>query len=340
MKITNHPIFYFSAALFLLFVCITSFFGPSTSPSPVQEPFRGHVLEPFDWENGFGDSSDSFQENAFIRDLSLNVVPTRVFLPTSRSSFPRQVLFTVRRTQGQLVGCDSNYTTLEMLSFPFRYCSYWPFLDLRAHCLDQGGFFAGNIGLGCRFASRSMNQILGVNIYYDCRNAHHVCFDQMGVGLEVLGCRCSLRMNAYFPVGPKRVLEDSCFSIDEPTGYFSLKETFLNPLKGIDFEAESLIMNTCWARSYFAIGGYYYQRKCCLGDIYGSSYRFSTTFCNYFSLDVIGTYDNGFKGNIQAQFSFTIPLYRVSCAESRLFQRVRRLDMIVLKKNNWWTWNW
>ncbi len=259
-----------------------------------------------------------------------------------------QNFLSLRRNQGQSLGSTTSYTTIEALTFPFYNANVLPFLDFRLHAVDKADSYATNIGGGLRIQSNCSNLIFGANAFYDYRKAHRFNYNQIGMGFEILGTCWSFRLNGYLPVGNTKA-HSSCCLYDEYIGdYFVRKEGFTDSLKGVDFEIESLLAETCWADLYMGIGSYYYSTKGCQKNVFGSQYRFSADFCNYFNFSIIGTYDCVFKSRVQAQIGVTIPFYfhcgneAVYCraiGNPRLFQPVRRQDLIILKKRHRWTWN-
>lgn len=250
-----------------------------------------------------------------------------------------QYFLSLRRNQGESLGSTISYTTIESLYFPFHYQNIWPFLDLRAHCFDSADKYAANIGIGFRVAPEFTDQIFGVNAYYDCRNAHHSHFNQFGIGFEMLGGCWNFRLNGYLPVGKKSFLKSCCFFNQYIGDFFFLRENFIDGIKGANFEIESLVTEMCWGEIYLAIGGYYYQGNKCNRNIYGSEYRVSTNYCDSFSFSILATHDCVFKTRIQAQLSFTLPLNCQCDEDPRLFQSVRRQEMIILQKRKRFQWN-
>lgn len=250
-----------------------------------------------------------------------------------------QYFLSLRRNQGRSLGSKISYTTIESLSFPFHYENIWPFLDLRAHCFDEMGKYAANIGVGFRVAPKFTNQIFGVNAYYDCRNASHSHFNQLGIGVEMLGECWNFRLNGYLPVGQKSFLKSCCFFNEYIGDFFFLRENFIDGLKGVNFEIESWVGEICCAEIYLAIGAYYYQGKGCRRSIYGSEYRVSTDFCDNFTFSIFATHDCVFNTRIQAQLSFTLPLSCQCEEDARLFQRIYRQEIVVLQKRKRFQWN-
>jgi len=111
--------------------------------------------------------------------------------------------FQISHIEGKGIGYTSGYTSGDLfLSLP-EYCNvdnpWLPFLDLRGHAFDNGKW-AANGGIGLRYID---NRVWGANLFYDYRKTSHANFNQVGIGIESLGCDWDFRFNAYLPVGKK-----------------------------------------------------------------------------------------------------------------------------------------
>ncbi len=250
-----------------------------------------------------------------------------------------QYFLSIRRNQGRSIGNNASYTTLEALSFPVHSQTLWPFLDLRAHHFDKSDKYAANAGIGFRIAPKCTDQIFGINAYYDFRHVRHAHFNQVGLGLEMLGCIWNFRLNGYLPVGQKRFLASSCFFDGYTGGFFLLHEKFIDSLKGCNFEMEALVSDFCWAELYLSMGGYYYKGNKCQGNIYGTEYRLTAKRCDRYALSVVATHDCVFKTRVEVQLTWTIPLNCRWLEKAALFQPVRRHELIIVDKRHRWTRN-
>lgn len=303
------------------------------SHMPVEVPFENIPLE----ENVF-DQQPVNLESGYSEDLGFMKAETPC----------NQYFLSLRRNQGEIVGCRTSYTTLEALTFPFHYRTIWPFLDFRAHYFDEHDDYAANVGLGVRIEPTCINQVFGMNVYYDCRHAHRFHYNQLGLGFEILGTCWNFRLNGYLPVGNTSALNSCCLFNKFDGDFFMLRENFVDSIKGVNFELESLLAETCWVDIYLAIGGYCYSGKGCKKNIYGSEYRITADICEYLSFKVTATHDDVYKTRVQAQVSLTVPLYfqkKQACycqwkCDTRVFQPVERHEIIVLKERSRWTWNW
>lgn len=110
----------------------------------------------------------------------------------------------LRHIESKGVGYRQGYTTLGLFYTPetwFADPRYQTFFDWRNHIFDNGKY-AMNIGAGFRFRDPRLENVYGINIYYDFRND---CADyhQIGIGAEMAACYYTLRINGYFPVGTR-----------------------------------------------------------------------------------------------------------------------------------------
>lgn len=271
--------------------------------------------------------------------LSFSLALLVPFFTFSASTYPTDNFFSLRRNQGRTIGCDHSYTTLGWMSFPVHYGSAWPFFDVQIHRLDHRAKLAGNVGIGCRFAPACLDQVIGINAYYDFRDQHRTNFNQVGVGFELLGHCWNCRLNGYLPVGKKRILDSFCLFDDYIGSFFILERKYLKALKGCDFEIESHLFRHCCMNFYLGIGAYYYMGDKCRGKIYGSEYRLTAWFCDYLAFRLIATHDAAFKSRVQGEVMIRFP-FDCCCGDAqRLFWPVERRDIIVLDKRSRWKTN-
>lgn len=253
---------------------------------------------------------------------------------------PNEYFLSIRRNQGRTVGNKISYTTLEAFSFPLDYKSVWPFLDFRAHRFDSRDKYAANLGLGCRFAPKFTDQVFGMNVYYDTRNAHCNSFEQIGLGFEMLGKCWNCRLNGYLPIGKKQVLDSTCFFDSFIGSYYMFRKNYVRALPGLDFELESYLASICCVDVYVGMEAYYYKGDRCRGNVYGAEYRLTTWYCDYLSFSIGVTHDCIFKTRVQGILSLTYPFKCFCGTDKRLFYSVRRREIIVLDRHSEWQWNW
>jgi len=254
--------------------------------------------------------------------------------------------FSIRRNQGKSIGTTSSYTTVEGFSFPIKYDNFWPFIDVRFHKFDHKGEHALNLGVGYRLTPNGSSQIYGLNVYYDHRRIDHSNFNQIGLGFEILGQIWGFRLNGYLPVAVKSHRNSFCFYDCYLGDYFFQKETFNDSLRGINFEIEALIATFNLGDIRLSIAPYYFHnKKGCRNHAFGSQFRLCANITQYFTANIIGSYDTVFKGQVQVQLGLTIPfnisdnLITVQNQNARLFRPVHRIETLVLKKRNRYTTN-
>lgn len=195
--------------------------------------------------------------------------------------FPRMAQIGVRHIEGKGIGYDQGYSTFELFIRPWAGSySIFPFIDLRGHIFNNGKF-ASNVGLG--FRTRTPSRIWGFNTYYDYRRPHKRRYNQIGFGFETLGKRWDFRLNSYLP-------------IEEQEGH---------SLRGADGEIGAHFRSKS-PDVYIAAGPYYFEGKD--KHAFGAKARFGSKFKDYFSLALIGSYDNLFHGIIQGEIGFYLPL--------------------------------
>lgn len=300
-------------------------------------------------ELAFPDVNGSFSSEAVANAPSGTPLEALLVAPQLQSYvYPNnQHFLTLRRSQGRAIWADRSYTTLEGLSFPRVLGNATPFIDLRLHQFDQADEHALNAGVGVRFGTVNSRRIFGVNAYYDFSRSHHASFNQIGIGLELLGDIFSLRMNGYGPVGAKSRLLSTCFYDCYYGNYFYLQETYLETTRGVNLELEAQVGDFRWGDIRIGVGPYYMNRKRgCRRNTVGVGYRLSSDIGNYFTLNLNGSYDSIFGSRVLVQMGVTFPFYFISGQGSfvgnssrRLYRPVQRNDSMMLKKRTRYTTN-
>lgn len=254
----------------------------------------------------------------------------------------RPLFFTLREDGGRGVGYNHGYATIEALLFSSISENWLSFIDLRMH-----NFFnnkqAFNAGIGVRKISDTFCNVVGINFYYDFRNAHHSHFNQVGMGLEMLSRRWSLRLNGYLPVGKTKGL--ICSHAKEFDEFFISRKNFDVALKGISFEGEVLINKLCSSTAAYAFGGpYFYNGETCR-DVIGGKAGIRVKFKQLLSITLSGTYDSVFNARMQGLIALTFPFGKTNEIHCTLpgkiaKQGVQRNEIIVLDKFCKWKWNY
>ena len=247
-----------------------------------------------------------------------------------------------RHIESKGIGYDQGYTSIEGF-FTVPNClegSWLPFLDVRGHAFNNGKF-ATNLGLGLRYMT---SLVWGLNTYYDYRNTNHFHYNQVGVGLEMLGKLIDLRINGYLPVGKK----NSNFyhtRLDGFQGHYLLlsrKREFA--MKGANAEIGFHFGQFGRLQMYSAAGPYYFEGQ---GKVaWGGEGRYVINFYDYFRVQINGSYDKIFKGIVQGEVAVTIPFGKrkaikkrnsYTCPQEllvkeRALQRVDRQEIVVVDK--------
>lgn len=257
----------------------------------------------------------------------------------------------VSHTEGRGLGYSIGYSSLDLfLSQPFSDKTFVPFLDLRGHIFNNGKY-AANAGLGFRYISDCFAQVWGINAFYDYLQTQRRIYNQVGMGLEVLGKHWDVRVNGYLPVGHKKtnIYRFSYDFFDRGTPGFLLRAREQLALKGVD----SLIgYRYCKARCFdltIGAGPYFYWGRsektvnvfrAKNKHAFGGQLRAGVSFMDYLFLDGIGTYDSLFKWNGQATFTLSLPFdftfkqnsccERSYCLQERAYRPVVRNEIIVV----------
>jgi len=226
----------------------------------------------------------------------------------------------ISHTEAKGIGYKEGYTTLEaFLTYPNLVHHHWvPFLDLRSHVFNDGKYDS-NAGLGLRYLDA---RVWGLNVFYDYRSTHHANYNQVGVGIESLGCEWDFRLNSYFPMGRKK--------------------SHLFAMKGLDAEVGTTVTNFNDLSIYTATGPYYFENEG--KHAVGGKARASVRCLECLLLELSGSYDHIFKGIVQGKVSLNIPIgplnsirgdrpcYNVDTLTLRkkTMQRVERQEIIVI----------
>lgn len=238
----------------------------------------------------------------FTLPLYLSFLPA--FTATITHEGPQSCRTSIRHIEGGGIGYNKGYTTLEGFFSPFLgKCKVIPFWDARGHVFDDGKW-AANAGMGLR--ARWSDRVYGINAYYDYRNAEHLHYNQIGVGLETLGTFVDARINGYLPVGKKMSP-----TYDTKFHRFSGHHMLLSQkneyaMKGIDAEV-GFHVGACASWNFYAATGPYYYHGPLGKNTWGGKARLSAGYKSYVTLELIESYDNVFNNQIQGQIAFSLP---------------------------------
>ncbi len=327
------------AALGILSYATILFFSFTTSEEDPELP-----LDPFSqWEH-------PLRYSLALLENSHHAQPT-----IDTNSPPSPVLKTLRVRhsggfgQNATIVMGTNYTTLDLFLSPTaQRGQFLPFLNLRGHRFDNDTY-AANLGVGFRYVPEpgTFCEFLGFNTYYDFREGLYNNYNQIGLGVEILGKRWDFRGNAYVPVGAKK-RKVVCVFDDYLGDYFIVNKNIETTTYGFNGEVGWTAVNSNYWALYVAGGPYYLGRKsnCLEKSILGGEFRVQPQYKDYFAVDFVLSYDNVYKTVFQAVISFNLPLYQISplrsgiCLRDRqVYQPVERFEIIPLGRCSCWKFN-
>ncbi len=248
---------------------------------------------------------------------------------------------------GFLFGTD--YTTLEMFLAPNYYPGYiYPFIDLRGHRFDNDEY-AFNVGIGGRFipCRNSFCDILGFNAYYDFREGCLHNYNQIGVGLEILGRCWDFRANGYIPVGAKK-FRCKCVFDDFDGDFFAIHTR--REITSYGFNAEvgwQAIDCRCFSL-YAAAGPYYLTRNTkCFDSIAGGYVRVRPQIQDYLAVEGKYSHDSFYNNIWQLTVIVSLPLYQIAnqnckpcrLSDRKIYQPVERFEIMPLGLKSCWNSN-
>lgn len=254
---------------------------------------------------------------------------------------------------GKGVGYCEGYSSLGAFIVPTCYSCFQPFLDLRGHVFNKGRW-AANVGIGGRYISSCCNLAYGGNIYYDYRKGCHRGFHQLGLGAELLGSCWDLRVNGYIPIGRREWKSHTARFDDFEGDFFATCQQRIKSIGGVDGELGFFLKckDPCCLFDfdlYAAVGPYFFASRCDR-DIFGGQVRLAARFCDYLEFEVRATSDRVCHGRVQGRFSIYIPFdFDICCRKNSCAQpcrndfacrRVERREIIFLKEECCWDWNW
>jgi hypothetical protein len=278
--------------------------------------------------------------------------PCREPLPCgtlSRVPYPKRIsLSHVQAFEDGLITFGSNYSTLAILLAPdYVPGRFMPMIDLRGHRFDNNTF-ASNIGLGARFIPMPDScfcELLGFNVFWDWREGFKGPYNQLGVGLEILGRWWDFRANGYVPLG-----EISHRTKDEfnfPGDFFATNKEHEFASYGYNAEVGLYLIKTCNFFVYGAAGPYYLTRKCSVNRT-GGRFRLRPQYKDYIAVEGIVSHDPVYDTVWQLQVIISLPLYQLSCrgdcsccgmTNRQIYQPIERFEVMPLGKNSCWLTN-
>jgi len=251
---------------------------------------------------------------------------------------PNRSWLSAQHRESKGIGYNVGYSTLELfLGNPF--CARTlGFLDLRGHIFNNGKW-AANGGIGLRHGLESSPYVVGINAYYDYREASHAHFNQVGGGLELLANRWDLRLNGYVPIGKrKHKFEDGFSAFKGNRAIFAKQYEF--SYYGGDLDLGCEFIKGDLGDLHGTLGGYYFYGE--YGKNAGGCFlKLNARVTPYVSLEAQGSYDNLFRWIAQGAVALNVPFggkalkkKPMSCMEplslgERLVEPVARFEIIV-----------
>lgn len=240
---------------------------------------------------------------------------------------------------GKYAFLDEGYGELGLF-LPIEENNRCYFADLRGYSLSHNKW-GSSLGFGFRFKQNS--RILGTNLYYDNRGCRYGKFNQIGFGIESLGCYLDFRVNGYLPIG-NDTLSSSRYTYDLSNGFLATCYNREFSLQGFDAEVGGHIFNKNNLQAYGAIGPYYYHSKD-LENLWGGYARFQLSWRSYITTEAILSCDRINNVHFQGKVMISIPFKAVfnSCNDpwiNSLIQPVRRNGIILTNRCCDYTWNW
>jgi hypothetical protein len=268
--------------------------------------------------------------------------------PSGFSFWPKRITLRHVEGWGEGVSFGTDYSTVAMMIAPdYRVGRVMPIIDLRGHRFDNNTY-AANIGIAGRYipSSNTFCQILGLNLFYDWREGKLGSFQQIGVGLEVLGKRWDLRANGYAPISVKK-RKMKCVFDDYEGGYYAIHRRCEFTSYGYNAEVGYYIVRGKDFLLYAAGGPYYLVRKC-HDRTGGGEFRIRPQYKDYLAVDVSVSHDNVFGTVYQAQVILYLPLYQLSkrinkrpcnISDQQIYQPIERFEIMPLGRRSCWQTN-
>jgi hypothetical protein len=246
-------------------------------------------------------------------------------------------------------GYGTNYSSATCFLSPnYKLGHLLPFLDGRVHRFDNNTYGA-NVGIGARYIPKpnTFCQLLGINAYYDYRRGHNWNYNQLGLGVEILGKRLDLRANMYIPFGIKKYSQ-CCVYDDYIGGWFAQNCKCESVSYGYNAEIGYLFLRSSTFLFYAATGPYYFSSKC-LDKTIGWEVRVRPQYKDYFAIDFKVNYDQLYRFVYQTTFIVSLPLYQMATRKNhqgpcgitdrQIYQPVIRLETMPISRFSCWQTN-
>jgi hypothetical protein len=268
--------------------------------------------------------------------------------PSGYSFWPKRMILRHVEGWGEGISFGTDYSTCALFISPdYHVGKVMPILDLRGHRFDNNTY-AANIGLGGRYIpeSGSFCQMLGFNAFYDWREGKKGNYNQLGLGLEILGDRLDFRANGYAPIGTKS-RKTKCTFNDYDGDYYAIKRECEFTSYGFNAEIGYYAVKSADFFLYTALGPYYLVRRH-HDKTRGGMFRVRPQYKDYLAFDFIVSYDSLFKTVYQAQIVLSLPLYQLSkkgnkrpcnLTDYQIYQSIERYEVMPLGRRCCWQTN-
>ncbi|MFI5334279.1 MAG: inverse autotransporter beta domain-containing protein [Chlamydiales bacterium] len=214
--------------------------------------------------------------------------------------------FDVRQNESKGIGYHEGYTSSDLFLSYTTERHFTPFLDLRGHHFNSNKW-AANGGLGFRDLSESLNLVFGINAFYDYRQVKRAYFQQLGLGIEILGEQWDFRANGYIPLAQRRKTYSQQIVTEDGNTFFKRRIEY--DFIGGDLEIGRVILK--WAGLHAKVtGGAYYLNGFYNKNVIGGFLRLSGHLSPYIGFNVQGSYDPTFTWIGQGELSLILPFGR------------------------------
>ena len=214
-----------------------------------------------------------------------------------------------------------------------------PMLDIRAEAFINNTYGC-NIGVGGRYipSSDSFCALIGFNAYYDFRGGFKGPYNQLGLGMEILGKRWDFRANGYIPLGAKCHTSANC-----PSDSSSHTHEYKPMPFALNCELGYLAINSNNFLLYTAAGPYFFSKKD-FKHATGGEFRLRPQYKDYIALDLSVRYDSVFQTVFQAELILYWPLYQVSSQKNKkipcgisarqIYQPIERFEVMPIHRRS------
>ncbi len=210
----------------------------------------------------------------------------------------------VRHIEKGGIGYKHGYTTIEGFLAPDpKNTSLVPFVDARWHIFNNGKM-AANAGVGIRKLTNC--RAFGLNAYYDYRQTKKMHYNQVSLGLEMLGQNLDCRVNGYIPVGKKISDPYQAQFAGFENHYMLIAQKYQFAMSGVNLELGGYLGNSDFWSFYLAAGPYHF-RETSGPKAWGGKARLTCQFKEYLKLEFSNSYDNFFHNKFQCQLTLSLP---------------------------------